>query len=238
MRWFKDPIRVRGGLAADLRVSCSVLSVIGAVVGVMIVMTLTNAVVAQAEESQQIIVVSTPSASSQTGSLTGYQRSGDGWKVVIGPTPAMLGELGVGAPEDDVFRTPTGTFPLGQSFGREPNPGTRMPYFQATEEDWWDEDVDSLTYNTHVHAAEINSEDAENLYDSGEMYDYAVLIDHNPQRIPGHSAGIFLHVNDGNPTWGCVAIAREQMRSVLEWLDPTTHPRITIGIGLDGPPAA
>ena len=214
------------------------LPLAAAVASAMTVSTAATAAVANADSPQQIIVVSTPSASSQTGSLTAYERDGDGWKAVIGPTPAMLGELGVGSPEDDVFRTPTGTFPLGQSFGREPNPGTRMPYFQATDEDWWDEDVDSPTYNTHVHAAEIDSDDAENLYDSGMIYDYAVLVDHNPQRIPGHSAGIFLHVDDGNPTWGCVAIARDQMRSVLEWHDPTAHPQITIGIGLDGPPAA
>ena len=82
------------------------------------VSAVTNPGVANAEDPRQIIVVSTPSASSQTGSLTAYERDGDGWKAVIGPTPAMLGELGVGSPEDDVFRTPTGTFPLGQSFGR------------------------------------------------------------------------------------------------------------------------
>ena len=180
-------------------------------------------------------MVSSPAADSPVATLTAYQRDGAHWREVLGPVRADLGELGVGAPQDDVFRTPAGTFPLGQAFGREPNPGTRMPYFQATDEDWWDEDVDSPTYNTHVHAAEIDSDDAENLYDSGGIYDYAVLIDHNPERIPGRSAGIFLHVSDGEPTWGCVAIARDQMRSVLEWLDPAAQPEITIGVGLTGP---
>jgi L,D-peptidoglycan transpeptidase YkuD (ErfK/YbiS/YcfS/YnhG family) len=190
------------------------------------------------EAAGQIIVVSAPSANSPVGELTAYERVDGRWQPVLGPTPADFGELGVGAPADDVFRTPVGTFPLGQAFGREANPGTRMPYFEATDEDWWDEDVDSPTYNTHVHAAEIDSEDAENLYDSGAIYDYAVLIEHNPERIPGRSAGIFLHVSDGKPTWGCVAIGRDQMRSVLQWLDPAQHPQITIGVGLNGPPAA
>ena len=184
---------------------------------------------------RQLIVVSAPAADSPVATLTAYQRDGAHWREVLGPVRADLGELGVGAPQDDVFRTPVGTFPLGQAFGREPNPGTRMPYFQATDEDWWDEDVDSPTYNTHVHAAEIDSDDAENLYDSGGIYDYAVLIDHNPERIPGRSAGIFLHVSDGEPTWGCVAIGRDDMRSVLEWLDPAAQPEITIGVGLTGP---
>lgn len=183
----------------------------------------------------QMIVVSVPEADSPTGTLTAYQRDGSTWRAVLGPTPADLGELGVGAPQDDVFRTPVGTYPLGQAFGREPNPGTRMPYFQATEADWWDEDQASPTYNTHVHADEIDSTDAENLYDSGSIYDYAVLIEHNPARVPGRSAGIFLHVSDGGPTWGCVAIGRDEMRSVLRWLDPAASPHITIGVGAQAP---
>lgn len=199
----------------------------------LLVMALAASAPARASESTgQMIVVSAPSPTSSTGSLSAYERVNGTWREVLGPTPATLGELGIGEPADDVFRTPIGTFPLGQAFGRQPDPGTRMPYFQATEEDWWDEDVDSPTYNTHVHAAEIDSEDAENLHDSGGMYDYAVLIEHNPKRIPGRSAGIFLHVTDGDPTWGCVAIDREQMKSVLQWLDPAAHPQITIGVGL------
>lgn len=203
-----------------------------------VVLALTTSAPARADAPSQMIVVTAPSPTSSTGSLSAYELVNGTWEEVLGPTPATLGELGVGAPEDDVFRTPVGTFPLGQAFGRQPDPGTKMPYFQATDEDWWDEDVDSPTYNTHVHAAEIDSEDAENLYDSGEMYDYAVLIEHNPERVPGRSAGIFLHVSDGDPTWGCVAIDRAQMKSVLQWLDPAAHPQITIGVGPAGPPTA
>lgn len=189
------------------------------------------------EPVRQVIIVSAPDETSTTANLTAYEYTGGHYKVVLGPISANLGELGVGEPQDDVFRTPVGTFPIGQAFGRQPNPGTRMPYFQATKDDWWDEDVDSPTYNTHVHATNIDSDDAENLYDSGVIYDYAVLIEHNPKRIPGRSAGIFLHVSDGDPTWGCVAIERDQMRSILQWLDPSAHPRIAIGVNLDEPAA-
>lgn len=60
-----------------------------------------------------------------------------------------------------------------------------MPYFQATNQDWWDEDGKSPpTYNTHVRAAAQPSGIAENLYDSGPVYDYAVNITSNP---PTHS---------------------------------------------------
>jgi L,D-peptidoglycan transpeptidase YkuD (ErfK/YbiS/YcfS/YnhG family) len=219
-------------------------SILRAVVAAPVVSMLLGALLAamadaapdsDAASPAQLIVVSVPEADSPTGTLTAYQRDGAQWRTVLGPMPADLGELGVGSAQDDVFRTPVGTYPLGQAFGREPNPGTRMPYFQATEADWWDEDPDSPTYNTHVHADEIDSTDAENLYDSGSIYDYAVLIEHNPARIPGRSAGIFLHVTDGDPTWGCVAIGRDEMRSMLQWLDPAASPHITIGVGAQAP---
>jgi L,D-peptidoglycan transpeptidase YkuD (ErfK/YbiS/YcfS/YnhG family) len=179
----------------------------------------------------QWIVVGVPAATATTGTLTAFQRVGEQWKVVLGPTAARVGELGVGAPADGVHRTPVGTFGFDQAFGRQPNPGTKMPYFQATEQDWWDEDGGSPTYNTHVRGPGSPSAITENLYDSGPVYDYAVNIAVNPQRIPGRLSGIFLHVTDGKPTWGCVAIGRDEMRWVLNWLDPAASPQITIGVG-------
>lgn len=145
----------------------------------------------------QWIVVGVPAADATTGSLIAFQRFGQQWKAVLGPTPAKVGALGVGAPADGVHRTPEGTFTFDQAFGRQPNPGTKMPYFQATDEDWWDEDASSPTYNTHVRGPGKPSDIAENLYDSGPVYDYAVNITVNPQRIPGRVSGIFLHVTNG-----------------------------------------
>ena len=182
-------------------------------------------------QTTQWIVVGVPAANSTTGTLTAFQKVGGQWKAVLGPTKAMVGELGVGAPADGVYRTPEGTFGFDQAFGRQPNPGTKMPYFQATNQDWWDEDASSPTYNTHVRSATEPSGITENLYDSGPVYDYAVNMTVNPQRIPGKVSGIFLHVTDGSPTWGCVAIGRDEMRSILTWLDPAADPRITVGVG-------
>jgi L,D-peptidoglycan transpeptidase YkuD (ErfK/YbiS/YcfS/YnhG family) len=214
------PVKLLGVLAVVVAVLGSMLSAAGPAVAV--------------PQSTQWIVVGVPSASSTSGTLTAYQRIGQDWKAVLGPTPAKVGELGVGAPADGVYRTPVGTFTFDQAFGRQPNPGTKMPYFQATQQDWWDEDASSPTYNTHVRSPNSPSSIVENLYDSGPVYDYAVNIRVNPQRIPGKVSGIFLHVTDGNPTWGCIAIGRDEMRSVLNWLDPAANPQITVGVGAPG----
>jgi L,D-peptidoglycan transpeptidase YkuD (ErfK/YbiS/YcfS/YnhG family) len=218
------------GYAEAVKAPKTLVAIIGAVL-----LSMAPAVPAAAEpaspQTTQWIVVGVPEASATTGTLTAYQRVGQEWKAVLGPTEAKVGELGIGAPADGVYRTPEGTFAFDQAFGRQPNPGTKLPYFQADDQDWWDEDADSPTYNTHVRSVESPSGITENLYDSGPVYDYAVNMAVNPQRIPGKVSGIFLHVTDGNPTWGCVAIGRDEMRSILTWLDPAADPRITVGVG-------
>ncbi len=212
------------------------LAVLAAQLGLALSLPLAPPAAAEPAAAQptQWIVVGVPKSSATKGTLTAYQRVGQDWKVVLGPTPAMVGELGMGAPADGVYRTPEGTFTFDQAFGRQPNPGTKMPYFEATDQDWWDEDAKSPTYNTHVRAAQEPSNITENLYNSGPVYDYAVNIAVNPQRIPGKVSGIFLHVTDGSPTWGCVGVGRDEMRSLLTWLDPAASPRITIGVGEPG----
>lgn len=230
-------VRRASGVALLTATHAAKLTTLGAQLGcALLILPLAGPAAADPDPSPeggpaQWIVVGVPTANATTGSLTAFQRFGQGWKVVLGPTAAKVGELGVGAPADGVHRTPVGTFAFDQAFGRQPNPGTKMPYFQTTNRDWWDEEAGSPTYNTHVRGSGSPSSIAENLYDSGPVYDYAVNIAVNPQRIPGRLSGIFLHVSDGSPTWGCVAIGRDEMRSVLNWLDPSASPRITIGVG-------
>lgn len=192
-----------------------------------------------AQETSQMIVVTAPVASSQTATLTAFEKDAAGqWKPVIGPTKAFLGEKGMGKAQDNVHRTPEGTFGLDQAFGRQANPGTKMPYFQATTQDWWDSNEKSPTYNTHVKSATSPGGDSENLYNSGPVYDYAVNINHNPTNTPGDASAIFLHVTNGEPTQGCVAIDRDKMVEILKWLDPAKNPKITIGVNVNAPKEA
>ena len=65
-----------------------------------------------------------------------------------------------------------------------------MPYFQSTDQDWWDEDPKSPTYNTHVRGPGRPSSITENLLRFRPVYDYAVNIAVNPNRIPGRVSGI------------------------------------------------
>jgi L,D-peptidoglycan transpeptidase YkuD (ErfK/YbiS/YcfS/YnhG family) len=42
--------------------------------------------------------------------------------------------------------------------------------------------------------------------------------------------GIFLHVDNGNKTAGCIAVKRSVMRSLMTWLDPEESPVIVIEV--------
>ncbi len=63
-------------------------------------------------------------------------------------------------------------------------------------------------------------------------YDYAVVIDANMNPVvPGAGSAFFLHVANGAPTAGCVAIDQGTLVTIMQWLDPAHHPRIAIGLG-------
>jgi L,D-peptidoglycan transpeptidase YkuD (ErfK/YbiS/YcfS/YnhG family) len=63
----------------------------------------------------------------------------------------------------------------------------------------------------------------------------SVVIDYNTRNAPGgvrQGAGsaFFLHVTDGAPTAGCVAVPEAKLVSLMRWLTPAAHPRILIGV--------
>lgn len=182
--------------------------------------------------SSQLITVRAPSGSSTTATLTAWQRGSDGtWRVAIGPVAAHVGATGIGRASEGSQHTPAGTFSLTQAFGRQTDPGTRMPYFRTDALDWWDENPSSSTYNLHVRRSSSPGGASENLYYSGSVYDYVVNMNYNTARVPGAGSAFFLHVSDGTPTAGCVSVSRSVMVALLRWLDPARHPYISIKVG-------
>jgi len=131
-----------------------------------------------------------------------------------------------------------GSFTLTQAFGYDGDPGTNLPYFKTTLADYWISDAGSK-YNTHQRCPSTNT----GCYDDGTnerlatetpYYNYAVVIDYNTRNAPGgvkagRGSAFFLHVTDGQPTAGCVAIPQSRLVPIMRWLTPSTHPRILIG---------
>lgn len=178
--------------------------------------------------ARQLITVVADSSSATTATLTAWERTDSGWRTAFGPMRALVGAAGIGQASEGSTKTPAGVWSFGQAFGRQPNPGTRMSYFKTDVYDWWNGNSRSPAYNTHVRQA-ADPGNSENLYNIGAVYDYAIDMGYNTARTPGAGSAFFLHVTDGRPTGGCVAIDRAALVSILQWLDPAKSPAIDIG---------
>ncbi|MGY1603796.1 L,D-transpeptidase family protein [Geodermatophilus sp. SYSU D00815] len=185
--------------------------------------------------STQVVTVVASSARATSATLTAWQLGASGWTAVLGPVPARIGSAGVGQASESTARTPAGTFSLTEAFGRQGDPGTGLPYRVVDGDDWWVSDVASPRYNRYAECAPATCDFAEaaseNLAAAGAVYDHAVVIDYNRGGTPGAGSAFFLHVTDGAPTAGCVAVDRGSMVALLRWLDPAARPLIAIGIG-------
>ncbi|RRQ74580.1 hypothetical protein CQW39_27705 [Streptomyces griseofuscus] len=149
-----------------------------------------------------------------------YQRTADGWQP--GPSwPAhnalhgwsshhMLGDL----------RSPLGVYTLSDAGGLLPDPGSRLPYHESSG---------FRSPGTGFEGEPLDG-----------CFDYVIAIDYN--RRPGTSpldwtrplgpkrgGGVWLHVDHGGPTHGCVSVAKAHMKDLLRTLDPARHPVVAMG---------
>lgn len=120
--------------------------------------------------------------------------------------------------------TPVGVWPLRQALYRPdrlPRPVTGLPCRALTPADGWCDDPAFPDYNRPVvlpHPA-----GHEELWRADHAYDLIVVVGYNddpPQ--PGAGSAIFLHLmhDDGRPTAGCVAFARDDLLQILAALTP------------------
>ena len=121
----------------------------------------------------------------------------------------------------------------GSSSGIYSDPGVSFPWRSVTSSDVWDDDPSSPLYNQWVNEAVSGvaaaGADPEPMEDA-PFYDYGAVIDYNTDPVvPYAGSAIFLHVSDGSPTVGCVALPEEELLPVLKWLNPADSPRIIMG---------
>jgi L,D-peptidoglycan transpeptidase YkuD (ErfK/YbiS/YcfS/YnhG family) len=115
--------------------------------------------------------------------------------------------------------TPAGTFAMRQVLyrpDREVEPQTALPIQTIEPEDGWCDAPDDPAYNRPVLLPHHSS--AETLWRDDEIYDLVVILGHNDDPVvPGQGSAIFLHVAraDFSPTAGCVALNRDDLRTVI-----------------------
>jgi L,D-peptidoglycan transpeptidase YkuD (ErfK/YbiS/YcfS/YnhG family) len=183
--------------------------------------------------SGQLVTVIAASYGATQAQLTAYQRVGGRWRRVFGPWTAWIGRNGMappGAKREGDGRTPSGTFGFGFFFGVDPNPGVHFPYRRIQASDVWDDDPSSPLYNEWVDDRYADpGADPEPMDVSA--YDYGAVIAYNTARTPGLGSAIFLHLNIGTPTAGCVTLPPGELLTILRWLNPAASPRIEMGVG-------
>ncbi|MGW0080844.1 L,D-transpeptidase family protein [Streptomyces sp. NPDC003393] len=170
--------------------------------------------------SRQVVVVTGRGHDSPDSTVVLYQRDGTGWRAGESRPAhnALKGWTDHHLAGD--LRSPVGVYTLSDAGGLKRDPGTRLPYH---------------------HSAGFTSPgtgfEGESLAGS---FDYVVAIDYN--RRPGTSpldwtrplgasrgGGIWLHVDHGGPTHGCVSLAERHMKELLLTLDPARHPVVVMG---------
>ncbi len=175
------------------------------------------------------------STGSTAATLQAWTKTAGGW---LHRGPAIYADIGnqgmTAQPSEGLAATPIGSFTLTEAFGRGADPGTRLPYFRTDLSDYWVADAGSPHYNTHYRCASncpFDTAAGENLYRVGYMYTHAVVMNYNRSPVrKGAGSAFFLHVTEGRATTGCIAIPKEELVSIMGWLNPAAHPRILVGI--------
>ena len=199
-----------------------------------------------------MIVVTADSVNDYRAHVQLYERQERRWLPKGEASPAIVGKngiaRGIGIDTDFDFntgkeklegdgRSPTGIFELGTVFGIPATTEFRgkMPYKMITESLEGVDDANSRYYNQIVDKALLTTppdwKSFESILRKDRQYYWLVEIKHNPRNQPNQGSLIFFHVRRGikeKGTLGCVAIDERRLKPILEWLDPSGHPRIAI----------
>ncbi|MEU1125085.1 L,D-transpeptidase family protein [Streptomyces sp. NPDC005899] len=182
---------------------------------------LTRAQIPATARQAVVVTGSGPDLNRSTVVLYTRDDPARGWRPEAGPWSAHNGMKGwTGHHEADDLRSPVGVFGLTDAGGRLPDPGALLPYDEQSR--------------FHVSGEGFLGEPLEG------SFDYVIAINYN--RTPGTSpldherplgeergGGIWIHVDHGGPTQGCVSLPEDRMRELLRTLDPAKHPVIVMG---------
>lgn len=170
--------------------------------------------------SSQVVLVRGDAASAATTAVELYQRTAAGW-VLSARWRGHVGARGwTSDHREGDLRTPTGTYTLSDAGGLQADPGTALPYHRSPSFVPTGDSVfgDSLEGSfDHVVAIDYNRRPGRSPLD-----------DERPQG-PTRGGGIWLHVDHGGPTHGCVSLPLTGLQQLMRALVPARHPVVVMG---------
>lgn len=171
-------------------------------------------------QSTQVVAVEGKGKDSADATLRLYTRQAAGAKWEKQHAwPAHNGRKGwTGDHREGDKRSPVGVFSLSDAGGVLAAPGARLPYTQT------------VSFTPPAYWPEKKRHD----------FDHVIAVDYNrikgttpldPTRPQGKAKGgsIWLHMDHGDGTSGCVSISRSGMETLLRTLDPDRHPVVVMG---------
>ncbi|EUJ33836.1 hypothetical protein MFLO_01380 [Listeria floridensis FSL S10-1187] len=163
-----------------------------------------------AKKTDQILTVV---GNGSKATVTFWQKAYGVWntKFVV---QGHVGSKGVGAASETTSFTPKGSYKLGFSFGTS-NPSSASTFKKITNSSYWISTVSSPYYNTWREFKISNAD--EHLASYPVQYQYARVINYNTNPVvKGAGSAFFLHVDNGQPTAGCVSIPKNEMIRVIK----------------------
>jgi L,D-peptidoglycan transpeptidase YkuD (ErfK/YbiS/YcfS/YnhG family) len=174
-------------------------------------------------DARQAVLVTGAGADKSTSTVRFYVRGKDGGWSPAGPVWQAHNALRGWTDDHHTgdLRSPVGVFTLTDGGGRLADPGTKLTYDHSP--------YGFVPQGTGFHGESLAG-----------AFDYVIAINYN--RKPGTSprdwtrpmgasrgGGIWLHVDHGGPTQGCVSLPKSVMRTLLRTLDPADHPVVVMG---------
>ena len=174
-----------------------------------------------AARTSQVILVEGARTTSSAAAVEFYERIGTDW-IRVAAWQGHVGKRGWATSHvEGDLKTPVGTFALSDAGGRKPDPGSDLPYHRST-------------------AFEPPPEQPGFGDSMADAFDYVIAVNYN--RVAGRSpldlarplgpqrgGGIWLHVDHGGPTHGCVSIPLAGVRYLLLQLKVEAHPVVVMG---------
>jgi len=213
-----------------------------------IVLALCLTLITLQAQTEQLLVVTTKSWSTPTGSLQRYELHDTSWKKVGNKINIKLGRNGLGwgiglheVPKDAKImkkegdgKAPAGIFSLKQAFGYAPF-NIEYPYEIYKETDHCVDDVNSKYYNKIVDSTKIERDykSHERMKFPKDYYKYGIVVDHNgitegAKSKKGAGSCIFIHIKKV-PTAGCTVMNEREIKDVIKWLDADKNPLLLQG---------